>query len=192
MTRTALYRFFDADGVLQYVGITDDTYRRWRHHETREPWWAIIATIRIQWFGTREDAETAETQAIITEAPLHNVRDVPGLNPKVNAQLKRARDTPFWLYVREAAGPVTPNRISKRMGRTVPACDVARWKLETPDSDTIIEFARTFDRHPLEALYRAGRLTDVESRGDASDLSLFTDAELVAELGRRLNGSRAA
>ena len=34
---TAVYRFYDANGALLYVGITGNLSRRWAKHEARKP-----------------------------------------------------------------------------------------------------------------------------------------------------------
>jgi predicted GIY-YIG superfamily endonuclease len=70
----ALYRQFDADGVLLYVGSTINPKRRWRQHLERSPWAGQVVRTQVEWFGRVMDALAAETQAIIWEKPLHNLR----------------------------------------------------------------------------------------------------------------------
>ncbi|MGW7283988.1 GIY-YIG nuclease family protein [Streptomyces sp. NPDC054847] len=70
--RTAVYRLYDEDGVLLYVGITYDVPERWRHHRRHKPWWPQVAHERLVWYDTRPEAEAAETHAIVAEEPLHN------------------------------------------------------------------------------------------------------------------------
>jgi predicted GIY-YIG superfamily endonuclease len=50
---TALYRLFDTDGVLLYVGITRDTEKRWRQHALKKPWWPQVAERTVEWHPTR-------------------------------------------------------------------------------------------------------------------------------------------
>jgi excisionase family DNA binding protein len=69
----SLYRFFDADGRLLYVGITKTLAVRWRNHSEKH-WWPSVATATITYFSNRVSAEVAETEAIITEKPLWNVK----------------------------------------------------------------------------------------------------------------------
>ncbi len=71
--RTALYRFFDADGALLYVGITHDIEQRWAAHERDKPWWPQVAERPVEWFESRRLALQAELKAIREEAPVHNV-----------------------------------------------------------------------------------------------------------------------
>lgn len=76
--RTALYRFFDEDGALLYIGITVNPRVRWRDHAGRT-WWPDVATKTLEWHTNRADAEAAEREAIRVELPRYNVS--PGLHP---------------------------------------------------------------------------------------------------------------
>jgi predicted DNA-binding transcriptional regulator AlpA len=71
--RTALYRLYDAQGALLYVGISGRPLHRVQHHRAKTAWGPEIATTTIEWLGTRQEALRAETRAIATEGPLHNV-----------------------------------------------------------------------------------------------------------------------
>lgn len=73
---TALYRFFDADGALLYVGITADLEQRWSSHQ-RKPWWPDVAKKTVEWHDTRPVALAAELEAIKSEAPRYNVAGSP-------------------------------------------------------------------------------------------------------------------
>lgn len=73
MKRTALYRHFDAAGVLLYVGISNNALRRMLQHQGRSHWYEQVATVRLQWFPSRALAEQAETAAIWSEWPLWNL-----------------------------------------------------------------------------------------------------------------------
>ncbi|MEU0660255.1 GIY-YIG nuclease family protein [Streptomyces lavendulocolor] len=75
MTRTALYRFHDADGGLLYVGITNDPdHRRGQHaRDAADTWYPLAVTREVVWFDTRAEAETAEREALANERPRFNV-----------------------------------------------------------------------------------------------------------------------
>jgi len=88
MTRTALYRFFGEGGTLLYVGITDDTHRRWTEHAHSKPWWPNVTRKSVEWFDTRAEAATAELLAIKTEGPAHNF-GTPG-SPEAAARVQAA------------------------------------------------------------------------------------------------------
>ena len=70
---TALYRHFDKDGGLLYVGISLSHLSRLIQHRERAHWYRQIETVKIQWFASRSEAIAAERHAIKTEKPIHNV-----------------------------------------------------------------------------------------------------------------------
>lgn len=76
---TALYRFFDAEGRLLYVGITARLRKRWQEHAAHyaTTWWLQVDRHSVDWYDTRDAALKAEEQAIKTEKPLHNVMHTP-------------------------------------------------------------------------------------------------------------------
>lgn len=80
--RTAIYRFFNAEGTLLYVGVTNDIAVRWKWHAKQQPWWPEVVEQRATWHPTREAALAAEGRAINTESPLYNVNASPGSGMK--------------------------------------------------------------------------------------------------------------
>jgi predicted GIY-YIG superfamily endonuclease len=70
---TAVYRLYDADGRLLYVGISRDPVVRWGQHQGKR-WWPKVATYAVDWHVDRESAAVAETEAIRQEKPSHNCR----------------------------------------------------------------------------------------------------------------------
>lgn len=69
--RTALYRHFDAEGALLYVGISlSPLYRLASHRQAA--WVERIASITLEWMPTRAAAEAAELEAIRGERPQFN------------------------------------------------------------------------------------------------------------------------
>lgn len=75
--RTALYRFFDADGTLLYVGITYDTEQRFASHSNNSPWWKDAVSHTVEWRDTRRLALAAELTAIRNERPRYNINGTP-------------------------------------------------------------------------------------------------------------------
>lgn len=71
--RTALYRLFDADGQLLYVGITNNTHRRFERHRQTKNWWPRVHRRTIEWYDTLDEAAEAERDAIRREVPRFNV-----------------------------------------------------------------------------------------------------------------------
>lgn len=70
--RTALYRLYDSEDRLIYVGITSDLTARWRAHQRDKYWWPEVARKAIEWFETRKSAERIEKIEIEEESPLYN------------------------------------------------------------------------------------------------------------------------
>lgn len=82
-----VYRMFDADGRLLYVGMTSNPHARikvWRSTGRADGhWFPQVESIRWEFFDSKPGAAAAERQAISTEAPLHNIN----LVPRVQARL---------------------------------------------------------------------------------------------------------
>lgn len=71
--RTELYRHFDADGKLLYVGISLSAVARLSAHRHASHWFDRITSVTIQRFDTRQDALKAEYRAIQDEKPECNL-----------------------------------------------------------------------------------------------------------------------
>lgn len=69
---TALYRWFDADDRLLYVGITSSLRARQSSHAKKSSWEAFAVRATIERYPCRADAEQAELDAIRAERPLFN------------------------------------------------------------------------------------------------------------------------
>jgi hypothetical protein len=70
---TVLYRFFDADDRLLYVGVSLEIAWRWKAHSASQPWWGSTARATMEHFPSRAAALAAERQAIFDERPLWNI-----------------------------------------------------------------------------------------------------------------------
>jgi GIY-YIG catalytic domain len=68
----AVYRMWSAAGALLYVGVTGNLAKRLDGHAEKR-WYPLVATITLEWFPTRDAAEVAEAQAIVTEHPRVNI-----------------------------------------------------------------------------------------------------------------------
>lgn len=67
-----VYRFYDADGRLLYVGRTGKLVERMAQHRRKQPWFADIATTTLVLCSSYTAAIAAEAHAIKTENPLYN------------------------------------------------------------------------------------------------------------------------
>lgn len=84
--RTAVYRVYDADGELLYVGIAKDFGVRWAQHAAKQPWWPEIARQTVDWHESREAALSEETRAIKAEGPRHNSWRTVGVSKSVPSE----------------------------------------------------------------------------------------------------------
>lgn len=74
---TTLYRAYDARGQLLYVGISSSPFLRFGQHDARAGWTPYAATITLERFTSRLDAEAAELVAIRTDDPVWNIQGRP-------------------------------------------------------------------------------------------------------------------
>ena len=71
--QTALYRFYDGEGTLLYVGITKRPPTRFDAHAADKPGWPEVTRIEIEWCESRAEADRRERTAIKSEHPKWNV-----------------------------------------------------------------------------------------------------------------------
>jgi predicted GIY-YIG superfamily endonuclease len=95
MTKTAVYRFYDASGRLLYVGITANTTARWGRHKAKAAWWADRQRVEVTWHDDRVAAATEEYRAIRSENPIWN-----------RAHTKAAGRTPYEPASEVLAAPI--------------------------------------------------------------------------------------
>ena|SRR5688572_11108844 len=69
-----LYRHFDCDGTLLYVGISMRALVRLASHKATSEWFGDISRVQIETFPSRQEAEEAERNAIETENPVFNLK----------------------------------------------------------------------------------------------------------------------
>jgi predicted GIY-YIG superfamily endonuclease len=68
--RCSLYRLYDADDRLLYVGIGANPKKRWNGHKADKIWWSEVTRKTVTWFDSRAEARAVETEAIRTEKPM--------------------------------------------------------------------------------------------------------------------------
>lgn len=128
MRRTALYRLYDADGDLLYIGIGFNPVARYREHRKTKRWWPQVARREVTWYETRTAADMAEREAILAEDPRYNVLRWEVFTPP----LRRAPDTQDKRDLREDL-----TRDSRALGRADRARERARQRL----GETIVRAA---------------------------------------------------
>ncbi len=80
-----LYRYFDKDGNLLYVGVSINAISRLSQHKRDSHWFDRIIKIEIEQFSTKEEALAAEIKAILQENPSCNLKI--SLNDNHNKQI---------------------------------------------------------------------------------------------------------
>lgn len=74
-----VYRAWDEDLTLLYIGCTNDTRRRWQQHfnQAEKPWFSsgwrpYVHTFTVEGPYSKTEARRLEDQAILTEGPVFN------------------------------------------------------------------------------------------------------------------------
>lgn len=76
--RCAVYRHFDQDRVLLYIGISMRPVDRGKQHASAADWTEFAAFVEGVWYTTRAEAEAIELAAIKTELPVFNRKHAVG------------------------------------------------------------------------------------------------------------------
>lgn len=71
-TRTAVYRCYDADDRLLYVGMSIDPHGRLECHRTQSSWYPRMVRSTFEWFPDRATARAEELRVMRAESSLHN------------------------------------------------------------------------------------------------------------------------
>lgn len=67
-----IYRAFDAEGNLLYIGRTWKPWVRMDAHRRTSPWFPLAARVDWEFVGGYEDAKRVEARAILHEHPIYN------------------------------------------------------------------------------------------------------------------------
>jgi hypothetical protein len=150
MTQTALYRHYDAEGRLLYVGISLSAVQRLAQHADKD-WSADIRRVEIEMHPDRGTAEAAEKAAIKAESPIHN---------KTGWRGKRARK-PSPLDWIDRSGLSRPE-ICERAGISHSMLSMIETGARRPGVETVMVLAREFGADPatlrpdLARIFRKG------------------------------------
>jgi excinuclease UvrABC nuclease subunit len=93
-----LYRHFDANGTLLYVGMSLNALNRLIQHRQVSLWFDEIANITIEKFETKDQLIEAEMQAIKTESPKYNI-----IHSDINKPLRKPRRQKTYLEIKHIA-----------------------------------------------------------------------------------------
>lgn len=82
----SLYRHYDKDGKLLYVGVSLSAIKRLSEHVGISHWANDIASVTIEKFPNRKAVLDAEKEAITNENPIHNI-----MRPRISV-VKKSRE----------------------------------------------------------------------------------------------------
>jgi transcriptional regulator with XRE-family HTH domain/predicted GIY-YIG superfamily endonuclease len=162
--QTAVYRIYDAEDALLYIGISNSFGRRWTEHAKVQPWWPLRRKQIVTWCDSRKDAEDAEEAAIQAEAPRYNVMHARKIRQaRANRWLRRPGGLADALYrMRQTSGLAGYELASN--------CDWHRTKVSRlesgrrmPSPEDLKAWA-TACGHPEAAEQLIGMLQEVEQR----------------------------
>jgi predicted GIY-YIG superfamily endonuclease len=71
--RTALYRYYDSEGNLLYVGISVSAARRMEQHKQAKIWFKNLARVRVEHFSDRDSALQAEKKVNQGHSPYYRL-----------------------------------------------------------------------------------------------------------------------
>jgi len=114
----ALYRHYDADGVLLYVGVSANPKRRLWEHKCRTEWAAQVVWSETVWFDDKLSALAAEAEAVATCCPQFNKKPSRGYVD---------RNTPAHKHVRRLLSQ-WPSREAVAADACVEPIAVYRWE----------------------------------------------------------------
>lgn len=108
---TSVYRFYDGNGVLLYVGITSRRIKRQFEHNGDKEWWPFVQRQEVEHFDSRQLAAKREVALIRHFRPPFNIQHNLGCETTRLA----------YLAYRDAAEPhADPSRLVVEAGREIP------------------------------------------------------------------------
>jgi predicted GIY-YIG superfamily endonuclease len=93
-----LYRFFDKDGQLLYVGISNSWTQRLKQHYKDSDFFEKATFITLRHYESRHEVEAAEKIAIQTEGAIYN----KAFNPNYEDTQTHFQKIKQWVYTRTA------------------------------------------------------------------------------------------
>jgi len=72
---TDVYRVYDQEGRLLYVGASVNVFTRLREHRLYAEWWPLAFEGTVTRYENRAMARSVEAHAIRNEGPLYNTTD---------------------------------------------------------------------------------------------------------------------
>lgn len=89
-----LYRFFNKDNQLLYVGISNNWTQRLKQHYKDSEFFEQVHHATFEHFETRQEVEAAEKKAILTEGAIYN----KAFNPNFETGPQHFQKIKAWVY----------------------------------------------------------------------------------------------
>lgn len=86
---TFVYRLYDEDDILLYVGVTNNVKSRFEQHADDKYWWGWVQRHRLEEHPNRGAALRAEMDAIRTEHPVFNLSGRPPADGLIDRRVYR-------------------------------------------------------------------------------------------------------
>ncbi|MGW1497553.1 GIY-YIG nuclease family protein [Streptomyces mirabilis] len=87
----AVYRLWDAEGNLLYIGSSYDPEERCKEHR-KKPWWPEVARRSDEWHSNRGTAYKEELKAIAVERSKYNRMGTPGYRTPDTEAIRRRKE----------------------------------------------------------------------------------------------------
>lgn len=109
-----LYRFFNVDGELLYIGITRNPSSRFKSHQHEKSWFSEVTSSTMEHFTSWQELMDAELSAIRRESPKYNIAGTwqPQPPPKSEIRLRQARAQAQSVFGRDANHFQSPDSIA--------------------------------------------------------------------------------
>lgn len=112
-----LYRIYNKEGALLYVGATTNPSLRFNYHAQNRLWWGEASEIKLQHCGSVDELAEAELTAIQTEKPKFNLlHSKPATWSRKPRQRRAGGGTVFQRSADDMwVGGITINGVQKRV-----------------------------------------------------------------------------
>lgn len=128
---TSVYRYYDQNRLLLYVGITSRATKRQREHNGDKDWWPFVASQEVEHYPTRTLAATRERQLIVEFRPPFNTQHNID-HENLRALYLAARDSlPANGAAREHVAAMDPREAFQAVRGKVPLAQVETGNIAT-------------------------------------------------------------